>query len=290
MKCLLLATDLCANSDRAMERAIKIAKEQGAKLCVLHVISRKNKEPDDLQECAIEIEGLIKSYVGDYGKDKSLDVAIDIIRSVKPHEIICEYAAKVKAELIVMGMHRKVRFMDMFMATTFSRVLQGCSLPVLMVKEKPVSLYEKVLCGTDFASGSNRAFETAVDLAPVAQFQILHAHEKLLLNPNAQYADDDSKHPKNKEECEAGVLEFIDEQKKRYSEMYPGNSINVSYSLVESDPYYALIEKVKEEKIDLICVGTHGHETVKIGPVTNSLMADPPCDILVAGASAENDG
>jgi nucleotide-binding universal stress UspA family protein len=283
MKRLLLATDLCANSDRAMERAIRIAKEHGAQLSVLHVVSGKNKGPDDLQERAREIEAFIKSYVGESKQEQGLNVSIDIVRSVKPHETICDYAKKVKAEMIVMGMHRKARFMDLFMETTFSRVLQMCLLPVLMVKEKPVDSYKSVLCGSDFASGSYKAFEAAVSLAPNAKFEIIHAHQKSLLNANAQYADGEDASPKNLEECEAEMLKFIGEQKRRYSDLKLGKEMNVDYSFVEADPYYALIEKTQKEKVELICLGTHGCDTSKIGPVTNSLMADPPCDILVAG-------
>lgn len=285
MKSVLLATDLCANSDRAMERAIRLAKEHGAQLHILHVISDKSKEPDDLQGRASEIETLIKGYMGDYKQAQGLDVAIDIVRSDKPHETICEHAAQVKAELIVMGMHRKARFMDMFMSTTFSRVLKGCLSPVLMVKEKPVASYESVLCGNDFAPGFYRAFEAAVALAPKAHFEVVHAYEKLILNPNAQYVDVIEACPQNEEECEKEMLEFIDVQKQRYSNNYPGEEIDIEYSFVDSDPYYALIDKTQKEKVGLICVGTHGHETSKIGPVTNSLMADPPCDVLVAKVS-----
>ena len=282
MKRLLLATDLCANSDRAMERAIRLAKEHGAQLSILHVISSKNKGSDDLQDCVAEIEGLIKDYMGDSKQAQGLSVAIDVVRSDKSHETICEHAKKVKAELVVMGMHRKARFMDMFMATTFSRVLQGCPIPVLMVKEKPVAPYESVLLGSDFASGCYKAFETAVTLAPAARFDILHAHKKSILNPNAQYVELEDDSPQNPEECEAEMLKFIDEQKQRYADLKLGGDMNIDYSFVEADPYYAILEKTQKDKIELICVGTHGRETSKIGPVTNSLMADPPCDILVS--------
>ncbi len=278
MKRLLLATDLRANSDRAMGRAIRIAKEHNAQLSILHVASGKKKGPYDLQERATEIE----SYVGEYKQAQGLKVSIDILSSVKPHETICDHAAKIKPDLIVMGMHRKARFMDLFMGTTFSRVLQGCPLPVLMVKDKPVSSYESVLCGNDFASGSYTAFEAAVSLAPNARFEILHAHEKSLLNSNAQYTGVEESSPQNLEECEVEMLKFIDEQKRRYRELKLGDDMDIEYSFVEADPYYALLEKIQKDKIELLCVGTHGHETSKIGPVTNSLMADPPCDILVA--------
>ncbi|MCK5384438.1 MAG: universal stress protein [Alphaproteobacteria bacterium] len=287
MKHLMLATDLCANSDRAMERAIRLTKELDAHLYILHVISDEHKEPDDVQERASEIEDLIKSYIGDYKQAQGLSVAIDIIRSTKPNETICKYAAKVKAELIVMGMHRKARFMDMFMATTFSKILRECPLPVLMVKEKPVAPYQNILCGNDFAAGFYRSFEAAVAMAPAAHFEIMHAYEKPLLYPNTRYVDVKESCPQNKEDCEKAMLEFIDEQKRRYSEKYPGKEMDIDHYFVESDPYYALIEKTQTGKVELICVGTHGCETAKIGPVTNSLMADPPCDILVDKARDE---
>ena len=281
MKSLLLATDLCANSDRAMERALKLAKEQGARLHILHVLSEKNKEPGSLQACAAEIETFIKSYIGDYKGSQTVNVNIDIIRSEKSSGVVCDHAAKIKAELIIMGMHRKARFMDMFMATTFARVLQKCGLPVLMVKDKPVESYQSVLCGNDFASGFYKAFDAAVAVAPNAYFKVMHACEKTVLCSSEHCSGSEGF---DKEECAQKMEVFIADKKRQYKEKYGSFGLYVEYSVVENDPYYAIIEHTQKEKVDLICVGTHGHETCRIGPVTNSLMADPPCDMLVAGS------
>lgn len=282
MKSLLLATDLCANSDRAMERAIRLANEHGARLSVLHVISNKHKEPEDVQERAEEIESLIKTYLSDYKHAQGLDVSIDIIRSENVQETICAHAVKVQADLIVMGMHRKARFKDMFMATTFSRVLRSGDFPVLMVKEKPVAPYQRVLCGNDFSPGFYNVFEAAYVTAPKAHFEVMHAHEPSFIYPKFRYVDGEGNCPRSEEECEREMVRFVDEQKKRFSKQYSGEDMDIECSFLKSDPYYALLEKQQKDNIELICVGTHGCETAKIGPVTNSLMADPPCDILVA--------
>ncbi|MCK5374036.1 MAG: universal stress protein [Alphaproteobacteria bacterium] len=281
MKSFLLATDLCANSDRAMGRALKLAKEHDAKLHILHVLPEKNKEPGCLQERAAEIETLIKSYIGDYKGTQELNVNIDIIRSAKTYDVICGHAARIKAELIIMGMHRKARFMDVFMSTTFARVLQECSVPVLMVKEKPVAPYQSVLCGNDFASGFYKAFDAAVAIAPDAHFEVMHACEKTILCTTAQCS---GCAVDSKGDCAEKLESFITDQKHQYNAKYGDFELDIECFVVEADPYYTLIEHTQKEKVELICVGTHGHETCKIGPVTNSLMADPPCDILVAGA------
>ena len=45
MKTILLATDLEANSDRAMERALKTAQEQNAELHIIHAIPKYKNNP-----------------------------------------------------------------------------------------------------------------------------------------------------------------------------------------------------------------------------------------------------
>ena len=284
MKRILLATDLCANSDRAMERAVKIAKDSGAKLHVLHVFSSEPNESEYAHNSVIEIEAFIKECLGDSKESHGLEVVIDIVKSNKAHVKISNYAAQIGAKLIVMGMHRKARFLDMFKATTFSKVLLQCPIPILMVMDKPGDSYSKVLCGNDFANTFYKSFHAAVDLAPDAVFEVMHSFEKSLLYPSVKHFDDMEGYPVSEEECEAKMVKFIDEEKLRFSELYPDNTMKIEHFFVKSDPFYSLIEETEKRSPDLICVGTHGYETAKIGPVTNSLMADPPCDILVSGS------
>ena len=60
--------------------------------------------------------------------------------------------------------------------------------------------------------------------------------------------------------------------------------LNIKHSLEKADPYYAIIQETKKTKYDLLCIGTYGEPSEKIGAVTDSLMSDPPCDILVSSA------
>lgn len=79
MKNILLATDLGPNSDRAMERALKLAKEQRSTLHVVHVAAapsrsqRKKDTSDDVKD----IENFIQASLNNY-KDTQ-DVKTNVI-------------------------------------------------------------------------------------------------------------------------------------------------------------------------------------------------------------------
>lgn len=283
MKRLLLATDLCSNSDRAMERAVNLASEQDAQLYILHVIDKKHKEPDDLEERSVQIESFIKSYVDDHASVQGVRFSIDIIRSTKTYETICEHAQSLKVDLIVMGTHRKARFMDLFSATTSSKIIKNCHVPVLIVQEKPVAPYASVLCGYDFAPASRKALDFAVEIASGAQFDVVHAFEKPLVYPSVPYADTTEGSVLVGADIEKELLGVTHEYVQHHKKDMVGEPFNMSASVMKGDPYSALLERIKEKQPELLCVGAYGLDSVKIGPVANSFMSDPLCDILVVG-------
>jgi len=272
MKKILLATDLGANSDRALERSLKIAKENGFNLHILHVVIDDENTKKNTDK--------VKSYLKDYKDADGLNVVIDIVKSDKPYTTIPEFASKIKAELIIMGLHGHAKFRDLFLGTTVERVLINSSTPILMVKDKPVGSYNKILCGIDFAPASKRAFRTATHIAPKASFEIIHTYQNIPVYPNPQFINTMGKYTLNEEEREKAMAAFIKEETK----CFKGGSLKLNYEFLKTDPYYALIQESEKREIDLICVGAYADPSEKIGAVANSLMSDPPCDLLVSGA------
>ncbi len=275
MKTILLATDLSANSDRALERSLKIAKELNCTLRILHVtIDDENKA---------ENTDKINNYLKAYKDADDLNIVIDIIHSNKPYKTIPEFATEVKADLIIIGLHGHTNIRDLFLGTTVERVLINSTTPILMVKDKPISSYKRILCGIDFAPASKRAFRTATKIAPNASFKIIHTYKNSPIYPNPQFINIMGKYVLSEEERKKAMADFIKEETDLFWKNSDGKTIKLNYEFLKSDPYYAIIQETEKRNIDLIAIGAYAEPSEKIGAVADSLMADPPCDILVSG-------
>ncbi len=276
MKTILLATDLSANSDRALERSLKIAKEDSYLLHILYVVT-------DIENTK-KYYNKIKNYINNYKNIDSLNIIIDVVQSDKPYLKIPEFALEIKAEIIIMGTHKRAKFSDLFLGTTIERVLVNGSTPILMVKNKPTSSYKKILCGIDFAPASKKAFRTAINIAPKGAFEIIHTYINMPTYPNLQLINTMSKYKMNKEERMKAMDDFIEEEQKYFEENFNSEKLEISYEFINADPYYALIQESEKREVDLICVGAYADPSEKIGAVADSIIADPPCDVLISGA------
>ena len=146
MKNILLATDLAPETNRAFERAVKLASTLAAKLHILHVcplysFSKNKKQTISLKQDA---EDMIKNSLVAHKGVKKLQTSITVIEGGETFAEIINHAQKVKAGLIVMGMHGKVKLRDMFVGTTIERVIRKGIRPVLMVRDKVQNDYKNI--------------------------------------------------------------------------------------------------------------------------------------------------
>lgn len=278
MNNLLLATDLGQNSDRAMERALKLACEAKIPLHILHVLNSKDQNTSN-------VEDTIRAYMKDNKDADHADIQITVINSPKPYDEIASYASEIGTDLIIMGTHAQPKLSDLFFGTTVERVLVSSPAPVLMVKDKPLGPYNNILCGIDFAPASKTAFEKALSIAPDASFHVLHACKDGPIYPSQQMLSVMGISTMSNEEREQHMRDLLTTHKNAFKEKHDGKELNVRHSFENSDPYYAIIKETEKQKYDLITLGAYCEPSEKIGAVTDSLMSDAPCDILVSGAA-----
>jgi nucleotide-binding universal stress UspA family protein len=280
MKNILLATDLATETKRAFGRAVKLAAALSAKLHIVHVCqsysSPSNKKP--VLSLKQEAEEILKASLAAAKKGKKLQSTITVIEGGEIYGEIINQAKKVKAELIVMGIHGKVKLVDMFVGTTIERVIRKGITPVLMVMNKPGSEYKNVLVGTDFSSGSIQAFEIALKLAPKGVFHLVHSY-MYVGGHMARYME--------------GVLEDLANDKlEKYVEnsrgllkKYKIAQKNFHFTTMKGEPHACLQNVASKEKIDLIGIGTHSSLSLmpfKVGGTAKDILSDPPCDVLIA--------
>ena len=279
MKNILLATDLTTETNRAFGRAVKLAITLSAKLHIIHVcpvyaFSAKKKTPISLKQDA---EDTIKTALADAKGIKKSQTTVTVLEGGETFTQIIDHAKKVKAGLIVMGIHGKAKLLDMFVGTTIERVIRKGITPVLMVRDKPQKDYGKVLVGADFADGSIQAFHIALQLAAKGEFHLLHSY-MYLGGHMARYMEDVLADLANDK------MEKFIEQNKALLKKYKITPENLHSETVSGGPYACLFGAAAKIKPDLIAIGTNSHVSLMpntLGGTAREILSDPPCDVLI---------
>lgn len=278
MQRIIVATDLSARSDRAVHRAITLAHENHAEIEVVHVL-----DADYPGAANADLERLARDTIRDQiaSLDRSEErYRIKIIRGHDYVEII-RYAQVIGADLIALGIPRQMPA-DYFRGTTAERVIRGGHVPVLVVREPVVRSYQTLLVAHDLSVHSRRALAFAAELAPHAEFHLLHAtHEpfRAFLDPEtiSELVRDEQD---NFRKMVAPELEAL---KANVKPRVPRIELLFGEGLAEA----VIREKASEVKPDLLVIGTHGRTGIAhavLGSVAEGLLANPPVDVLAVKA------
>lgn len=274
---VLVATDLSARSDRAVERAVILAKQTGAALTILHVVDADLPSviTDRLRDEAVSLIAdhlisLPNAYVG------SADTKIVL---GKDHSDIVDVARTVGAQLLVLGVHRN-ESREFFRGTTAERVIRAFGRPVLMVKTRPQAYYRRVIVGVDFSICSRRAVEFVARLIPDGEFHLVHAFEV------------PSKGPLSARDSRREVPTILHDQMNQLV----GTDIAELKAILQATPVrlFQIIrpgsvrgviqEQIDQLKPDLLVIGTHGRSGIAHaiwGSVAEDFLSRPPCDVLI---------
>ena len=154
IKTILYATDLSENSSFACRYAVYLAEKTGAKIHVLHVAEKLPADALDTLETYLEdfenrqqflharLENSKRMLTQRFDRFwQSLDEterklrdhisSLHVLES-QPAEAIVKYAAKINADLVVMGTHQKGP-VQAFLGSISRRVLSMSTIPTLVV-------------------------------------------------------------------------------------------------------------------------------------------------------------
>ena len=278
MKLILAATDFSARSDRAIRRAGLLAREQGARLVLLHVVDDDRPERLVAEEMATAqelLEETARSVLPD-GRCEPKVVLGD------PFDGIEKTARASAADLIVMGAHRKQILRDIFVGTSVERVMRQRIAPVLMVNAEPSRPYRRGLVATDLSEHSAYAFQVAreLEILPRGQVVVIHAFD-VFARGKLTYAgvstEKIASHAKemaaNARSELAGFIAGLDADRERYA-----------LRVKEGPAAGVIVEAAVEADADVVVIGTHGRTGITkflLGSVTEEIMWRLDRDILV---------
>lgn len=292
-KKVLAATDLVTTCDAPVLTAAKVARQNKAKLYILHVLESASSKDRHLvkhyqtgQEitAAKDYEQTVKEEINRiYQKalEACGDFEIKIVTGFPWKEII-RWSRAEKIELIVLGPHslrakaKGVVRVTGKIGSTIEGVLRRENCPVLIVN-KPISKeklkFKKIMVSIDFSRSCECALEFAIKIAQKFGSTLFIFH-MLPVPPYPKYS---------RQDYEADVKN-LQKRLEDFCQRIP-DKIDYQYHLWGGAlPHLEILKGTKKHAIDLIVMGSHTKEKTGkwyLGSVVEQVSCKSVCPVVV---------
>lgn len=286
---LLLATDLSARSDRAMDRASMLMRQYDAELVVVHVL-----EPTEDELAALRLRSsplpatahlveLAHRQLSDDLRGAGERVTIRVEDGV-PADVLLRIARERSFDLIVTGVARNETLGRFTLGKTVDRLLRASPVPLLAVTDRARAPYRSVLVACDFSDASRRALEATAELFPALALTVFHAYSP----PGGIYAS----------ETERNRALLHQATSERFTEFLGGVELpaetraRLRVRVEHGEPDRLLRELGLSDAIDLVVLGSARRGALLhalLGSVAKRIVTALPCDALVVPDSRTED-
>lgn len=281
-KKILLATDLNARSDRALDRSIALMRHYQARLVLLHVLEA-NAEPSGARRIPFfpvnrlvdpRIDGArrqLLDYLGEAGTSAQIR-----LEEGAPHRVIMRVAREEGCDLIVTGVARNEALGRFSLGKTTDRILRAAEAPVLVVTERVRAPYRNVVALTDLCAASKRAVEIAAAFFPDQSISALYAFaaaRATAVGERDRYIE------QMRAVAERDLREFI-----AGADLSPRQRDRMAQLVEFGDELPLLRELARLSSVDVVVVGATRRmpllDAVFGGRVTR-IISSVPCDVLI---------
>ena len=277
---ILVATDFSESSGRAIKASVLLAKKFKSRITLMHVASEESVS----DETRVLIEQSINNKLADIKENISKeDIYVSDVISEKgvAFEKIIQVAQGKNVNLIVVGSGSKDKNDNFKLGTTAEKLIRKNQIPVWVVKNEEVKPVSKILCPVDFSDASKRALLNAVTLAEKfnAELSVVNVFVPVVSTSVriSQNIEEENKDLRNKREQE--LNKFLNEIDFR--------SVKYEKELLMGIPYVEIYKAVKNQKADLLIMGTTGKTGLSkllMGSVTEKVTRELPCSFITTKA------
>ncbi len=275
---ILAATDFSTRSYRGLRQAGLLARP-GVQLHVVHVVD--DDQPAELVSLEKrESERILREQVASIPELRDVDGHPRVIEG-DPFDGILRASSEIRADLIVMGAHRKQLLRDIFVGTTIERVIRKGDVPVLMVNNEAQQTYERILAPIDMSDASANALHVGLATGLIGERGATLLHAFSAMGKGKMYIAGSD---------QAAITRYVaDEHQRAMDEMtafLTANDLNRARWAVqveEGDPMEIISRAVSTLRPDLLIMGTHGRSGLLktlIGSVTEQALRSLNVDIL----------
>ncbi|MEX5728654.1 nucleotide-binding universal stress UspA family protein [Rhodovulum iodosum] len=284
MQKILLATDFSERSDRALRRAILLARQFGSSVSAVHVVDddQPRRIVDSERDAASALLDELRHTV------QNVDGIACETRVVlaDPFAGIARAAEEEAPDLLVVGPHRRQALRDVFVGTTAERTIRSAACPVLMVNAPPVGSYRHVMLTTDLSEGAAQAAKASVvrDIAHGANASILHVFDAPAIHLAMSHTI-----PTDGREA------YLEDQRKEASRALSAfvksvdwRSIRQMVRQVRNAPAEEILSAARDDSADLVVIGTHGRSGLArffLGSVAEAVLRSADRDVLAVPPS-----
>ena len=250
MKKIVVPIDFSKYSEFALETAAMLAEKYNAEIYALHMLnlnessistSNTNQQEKAIFLLKIAEQNFEKFLDKDYLKNIKL---IPVIKHYKVFSEVNTFAEKENADFIVMGSHGTSGIKEFFTGSNTEKVVRYSSVPVLIVKNKPLNIdFKDVVIATDFSEESVVAFKKVLK-----RLDFLNARKHLL------YVNLPDEKFKTTSEMDKMANEFLMEVEGNVDRL-----INVNF-VCEKSIEKGILNFSNAIGADLITVITHGRK------------------------------
>ncbi len=282
-KHIALATDLSHRCDRALDRALLLARAWQAELTAVHALTSYADaasfgRPDDERSWprpGDEKRAARDRISRDLVKDRpDMDIAV-YVETGSPDEVTLSAARETGADLIVTGVARDSLFSRLLLGNTVERLIRKSPVPVLIVRDRAFEPYQNIVVATDFSASSRVALESAAHLFPDAGITLFNAYDI----PFAGYLNNSEIEKEFAVYGNDAADKFVDE-----ADIPDASRERVVRIIEKGVPETLLRDYAEKSRRHLTVVGTHGggivYDTV-IGSTARKIIDAVPGDVLV---------
>ncbi|RUR31271.1 universal stress protein [Vreelandella nanhaiensis] len=275
----VFATDLSADNRAGFARALRLAYAQHAQLDILHVL-----DPYLPRRLLRELEQAVNEDIAttltDIREDYALEAPKTVIQTVmgEPHVEVVRKAHEQKAELIVLGMHRKRGQKELLAGTTFMRILRCAPCPVVIVQRVPTQPWQHILVPVDSFLTVRQTLSEALRRFPEAKITLLHAWTlpgEVELGSEVYYA-------RWREQEVARLQALLSSEVERIVQDKDG-ALDIELVLESGTPSEVVQGYIKQHTPDVVMIGSRG-QPYHSSQLTQTLLSEPHCDLILCRA------
>ena len=218
---------------------------------------------------------LLENIVKDLATENEI-----IIRQGTPADEISRLASEQKADMVITATHGKSGFKRFLLGSVTEKLMKTLHCPLLVLPMQGNDVrssagfemkLKKILVGCDFSPDSKLAVDYGLSLAQEFQAELYLSH---VIKPSL-YKDE-----------REGFNEFRSRLERQLNNMVPDacrDWCTAKTTLLDGEPYIALLNCAKEQDIDMVVLGIRGHtllEKLLVGSTTDRLIRHSHVPVL----------
>jgi nucleotide-binding universal stress UspA family protein len=286
---VLAATDFSETASAAVDWALELARQQGARVELVHAVTAPPTVPGYVPTGSMDFESEV--YRAAEGRmaetvaalrDRGMEVTT-FLAAGTPAQVIRDRAAAVSALAIVIGTRGLTGLRHLLLGSTTQRVVHAARCPVLTVHPGDLGRHRgirTILVPTDFSEDADLAIHTAHRLlAPLeqdARLILLHAFNLPIeytaygaIPTSVKYMEDTG----------------LDAERRLYerAQALQRQGLTIDTLAREGDPAHVIAEEAEKRGADLIAMGTRGHGALRhllLGSTAERVVEHAPCPVM----------